>query len=285
MGTLVAAWIERDVVACSGPDAATFLQGQLSQDVVGIAVGASRWSLVLQPQGKVESFVRVSRVAEAEFLLDVEAGHGAAMLTRLQRFKLRVDCQFETVDGWRCLAIRALDDDGGAALDSLDTSSAAIVAPVDWPLTPGVDLLGPAVEVPSGVALDGGPKRAFERLRIRAGIPRLGAELDESTIPAEAGQWLIDHSVSFTKGCFVGQELVARVDSRGSNTPRKLRLLRIAHGVTTVGAEVMAGGEVVGAVTSVANLDALAFLRRSVEVGDAVTVGGEPATVEALPAG
>ena len=125
----------------------------------------------------------------------------------------------------------------------------------------------------------------IERLRIRAGIPRLGAELDESTIPAEAGQWLIDHSVSFTKGCFVGQELVARVDSRGSNTPRKLRLLRLAHGANRVGAEVMSGGDVVGAITSIVDLDALAYLHRSVEVGDEVTVGGEPATVEALPAG
>jgi folate-binding protein YgfZ len=104
----------------------------------------------------------------------------------------------------------------------------------------------------------------------------MGAEfpvgVEPSVIPAEAGQWLVDRSASFTKGCYTGQELVARVDSRGSNTPRKLRGVVLGENVLPpVGAVLMADDREVGSVTSVGeSLDlrapiALAFVHRSVE--------------------
>ena len=98
--------IKRDVVLATGPDAATFLQGQLSQDVAGLAVGASAWSLLLQPQGKIDAWLRVTRRGEDAFALDVDGGYGAAVIARLNRFKLRTKCELEHLTDWRCLAVR-----------------------------------------------------------------------------------------------------------------------------------------------------------------------------------
>jgi folate-binding protein YgfZ len=104
------------------------------------------------------------------------------------------------------------------------------------------------------------PAAALERYRIAHGVPAMGAELTTETIPGEAGAWAIDASVSFTKGCYTGQELVARIDSRGGNVPRPIRLFTIT-GATggaavdagegpPVGAEINHDGSVVGTVTS-----------------------------------
>ena len=129
-------------------------------------------------------------------------------------------------------------------------------------------------------------------MRIEAGIPVMGRELDENTIPAEAG--VVDMSVSFTKGCYTGQELVARIDSRGGNVPRRLRGVILGDGtVPPVGATVQSESKEVGRVTSAAfspRFDApvaLAYVRRAVEVPAEVVVewdgGSSPARVEALP--
>src|SRR5438045_395653 len=85
--------LERDVVLVSGPEAVTYLQGQLSQDVEALGVGASAWSLLLQPSGKVDAWLRVTRLADEELALDVDPGHGDPVLARLQRFKLRTQAE------------------------------------------------------------------------------------------------------------------------------------------------------------------------------------------------
>ena len=92
---------------------------------------------------------------------------------------------------------------------------------------------------------------AYEAVRIECGVPAMGSELTERTIPAEAGQWVIDRSVSFTKGCYTGQELVARIDSRGGNVPRHLRGIVIDADPPPVGGVVVADGVEVGTLTSV----------------------------------
>jgi folate-binding protein YgfZ len=120
----------------------------------------------------------------------------------------------------------------------------------------------------------------------------MGAELTEATIPAEAGQWLIDASVSFTKGCYTGQELVARVDSRGGNGPRPVRGLLVDGDPAPVGAEVAVDGAAVGTVTSsgrsaALGAVALAVVGRGTEVGAAVEIrwpgGSTQGTLAALP--
>lgn len=285
MGDVISHLFERDVVTAVGSDSARFLQGQLSQDVERLRVGDSAWSLLLQPGGKPDGLLRVTRTADDAFLLDVDPGYAEAVLARLSRFRIRVDCDLEAIPGYEMLALR-----GGNSKDRsfVEFGEAVIVAPVlgsslgDF----GLDLIGRSIVVPDGLADD---PDGVERDRIRRGVPTMGAEIDDSVIPAELGAWLIDETVSFTKGCYVGQELVARVDSRGSNTPRHLRGLRTdgadgADSAVVVGATVTVGEKVVGSVTSVADNLALARLARSVEVGDLVRVDGQiDAVVSDLP--
>jgi folate-binding protein YgfZ len=233
-------------------------------------------------------------------VLDVDAGHGEAALARLARFKLRVDCELtlRSVDG---LAVRGPAAADGPEALGLVPGDEALVLDADWPSTPGFDVLGPVTDLGSTLAV--GPTEALEALRIRLGRPAMGSELDESTIPAAAG--IVDASVDFTKGCYVGQELVARVDSRGSNTPTHLR--RVVLGRHDAGADVPAAGfeqalvgsglEVdgaeVGRLTSVAPRPAdggpwlaLAYVKRSVAPpADVVVAASVPvaARVESIP--
>jgi folate-binding protein YgfZ len=273
-----AAWIERDVVRASGPETTGFLQGQLSQEIESLAAGASTWSLLLQPSGKVDAWLRVTRAGDDEFVLDVDDGWRDALIQRLERFKLRTKCELDPVSGWRCVAVRNV-------MPSETTNPR--VRPIVWPGTTGYDLLGSDVEPPPDVPL--GTDDEYERARIEAGVPALGHELTEATIPVEAGQWLIDASVSFTKGCFTGQELVARIDSRGGNAPRPVRGLRI-HGPVARGDDVVRDGKTVGTVTSAVAADdstdttlALAPLSRTIDTGTEVVVGGTSGTVVDLP--
>ncbi len=276
--------LARDVLRASGPDAISFLQGQLSQDVAVMEVGGSVFSLVLQPQGKVEALLRVTRVGDDELVLDTDAGWGDSLRERLERFKLRVRCDFEPL-AWRCLAVRGAETGG---LDPPPPGTWQVVP--DTPGVPGFDLLGPDPIVPAGALVVG--HDAYEALRIEAGVPRMGAELDASTIPAAAG--VVERTVSFTKGCYTGQELVARIDSRGGNVPRRLRGLVVATNVLPpVGATVEVDGRDVGTLTSVGESIerrapvALAYIRRDVEVPAEGRLhwdgGASPARVEALP--
>jgi len=311
--------IARDVLSATGPDTDTFLQGQLSQDVAAIPVGGSAWSLLLQPQGKLEAWLGLSRLAPDELLLDVDGGWGEAVLARLQRFKLRTRCDLAPLAGWRGVALRGPNTsravENAAELADAGPAAATVVADAAWPGLAGVDLLGPDVRVPAGVRRCG--LDAYHAVRIECGVPMMGAELDTATIPAEAG--IVDRSVSWTKGCYTGQELVARIDSRGGNVPRRLTGVVLAADVTPpVGAtihavaaeadpgleagppagadgpgESAAVGAEVGRLTSVArSVDpaatvALAYLRRAVTPPAPVTVvwadGRAPARVAPLP--
>ena len=278
----VAALAPRDVVRTTGADAATFLQGQISQDVEAVEPGDSAWSLVLAPQGKVESWFRLTRLGENEFLVDLDAGFAETLVARLERFKLRVDATFEILEGWQMLSIRG--SSGGS--DGLDAVRAELRSPVAWPGFEGVDLLGPEVSLPAGVKAS---TAAMEVARIRAGWPAMGRELTERTIPAEIAG-LVESSVSFTKGCYTGQELVARIDSRGGNVPRPVRLLEIRGDGVSPGAGITIDGRTVGEITSaVADPAALVTValgpvHRRVEPPASAEVDGIPATVLATPA-
>jgi folate-binding protein YgfZ len=274
--------LARDVVVVEGPDAVTFLQGQLSQDIEALTLGVSAPSFILQPTGKVDAWLRVTRSADDAVLLDVQPGWGDAVAARLKRFLLRTKATLAQ-GSWAGVALRGPD----AA--SLPTEGGYRLA-VAWPGVEGVDVLGPE-GVALGVALT--DDAALEALRIECGVPAMGAEVTEATIPAELGQWLVDASVSFTKGCYTGQELVARIDSRGGKVPRPIRGLRIDGPVPAPGAAVLLDGAEVGRVTSAAasaalGSIALATLARSVDPGAEVTLAGDgagdrSATVMELP--
>jgi folate-binding protein YgfZ len=239
--------VERDLVVVSGADAETFLQGQISQDTSILAVSGPSWSFLLHPNGKVAAWLRIARLGADRFVLDVDPGWGPTVASRLERFKLRVKVEIEVTERWRAVAVRG----PGLGAVALTTACAELILPADWPGSPGADLLGPSVQVPEGVLE--APVEVLEAVRIEAGVPRMGAELDESTIPAEAGSWVVESSVSFTKGCYVGQELVARIESRGGHVPRHLRGLEL-DGVDRPpsGAVIVVDGREVGRVTSAA---------------------------------
>lgn len=274
--------VTRDVVSVSGTDALEYLQGQCSQDVTGLGLGASADALLLEPQGKIDALIRVTRTGEHEFLVDTDAGFGEAVVARLGRFKLRVKVDISLLD-WACVAVR------GPGADSVSTGPDDLRLDSRWPGIGGFDLVGERPTAPAGVGLCG--PEAWEAVRIESGIPMMGSELDEKVIPEEAG--LVERCVSFTKGCYTGQELVARLDSRGSNVARRLRGLVVtgpdpSRAIET-GSEIFANGKASGRVTSVAwspGLNAtvaLGYVHRSVTESTSVTVGDVSAEVRPLP--
>jgi len=265
-------WWPRDFVGVQGPDAEAFLQGQLSQDVAALRAPSGRaWSWLLQPTGKVDALVRVHRFTDDGFVLETDAGWGDRVASRLRRFLLRTKAEITPLPDWRCLTVRG-GGVGGPAGDEL-------------PGLPGFDSVGPPDDVTPRDDMPQGSDDEWERLRITAGVPKMGAELTEATIPAEAGTWWIERTVDFTKGCFTGQELVARIDSRGGHVPRPIRGVVLAGPSTSasVGATIELDGKEVGTLTSIAGDVGLALVSRTVEPGTGVVVGGVAARVEALP--
>lgn len=267
--------IVRDAVRVSGPDAAAFLQGQLSQDVDALAVSTSTWTFVLQPDGKVHTWARVTKTAADVFLLDTDPGAGEALAKRLSRFLMRTNAVVEpmTLHGF---AVR------GDHLPHPEVAEGVLRLPSAHHL--GYDVLGAGAEAPEDVDPVGA--EVLEAHRVEHGIPVMGAELHDGVIPAEVGQWIIDESVSFTKGCFVGQELVARIDSRGGNVPKSLRVI-VCDARVEAGAEIETTGPA-SAVTSVALSPthghiALAYCGRKVEPGTQVVIGATQGIVHEVP--
>ncbi|MGO9456338.1 MAG: YgfZ/GcvT domain-containing protein [Acidimicrobiales bacterium] len=270
--------VERDAVALAGPDAADYLQGQCSQDVAALGVGETADTLLLEPDGKLTALVRVVRTAGDRFVLDTDHGYRAAVAARLARFRLRAKVEIEEVpaDEWGCVALR------GPLVPRLHEVDGAWVVVFDWNGVTGVDLLGPVADTAAPAETRWCGAAAWEALRVEAGIPAMGRELDERTIAPEAG--LVGRTVSFTKGCYTGQELIARLDARGNKVARRL------CGVVLTGPEsaspggldgaalVAVDGREVGRVTSSAwcpGLSApagLAYLHRSVLVPGPVRV-------------
>jgi len=279
----------RDVISVQGVDAEAYLQGQVSQDIVALAVGESADSLLLQPDGKLAALLRVTRTDAQGFVLDVDGGFGDAVVARLRKFLLRTKAELAVLP-WRCLSLRgaAVTDQAAGLLTALGEAG-VLALPFEWGGWRGVDLLGPrdlvldpaTGSLPAGVVPVG--RDAVEACRITSGIPAMGAELTDKTIAAEAH--LVERTVSFTKGCYTGQELVARLDSRGSNVARRLVGVvapgsaddspPLWFGMTLHAAQAPEGDDVatdkvVGTITSaawsaeLASWVALAYLHRSV---------------------
>ena len=271
-----------DVVRVSGPDALSYLQGQVSQDLTGLAPGGAVETLVLSPQGKLDGFVWLARLADDEAIVVSAVGFGEALYDRLRRFKIRVKADL-SLEAWERAVLRGPT----VAIGAVEPDVVAIT--VDYPGYTGVDLVGTEIALPDDVPI--GTDEGFEAARIEAGIPRLGAELTEKTIPQEAG--IVDRTVSFDKGCYTGQELVARIDARGGKVPRRLVGLVVDGASVSPGDALHLQGDEVGRVTSAAysprvrGTVALAYLKRDVAVPvglEVVTAAGAFAAVaSALP--
>jgi tRNA-modifying protein YgfZ len=246
-------WVQvsRDAVQVSGPDALPYLQGQISQELRPLEVGRSRWTLLLQPNGRVDVLARVWRTEDETYVLDTDAGFGDELLARINRFKIRVKADVEPL-AWRGLAVRGTD--GDAIPDG---------AVVGW-WDRDFDLLGPEPRPPEGIRA--GSATELEAARIEAGWPAMGVEIvPGEQIPGELG--VVPVSVDFKKGCYPGQELVERMDSRGAEAPRRLRILTVDEDAKP-GDPVLDEGREVGVLTSVGGTRALAYVKRGVELGD-----------------
>lgn len=273
----------RDVVVAAGPDALSYLQSLVSADLDGLADGESVRSLLLTPQGKLEADFHLARVGDDAWLV-CERGFGEQLVAALERFKIRVKVDIDLRPDLAVLAVRAPELPARADADDV------VVVSVPWPGGDRFDIVGPTAAVEeaetelaaSGVAaID---EDSYEVLRIEAGVPRMGSELGEKTIPQEA--FLDRDAVSFSKGCFLGQELVCRIDTRG-HVNKYLRRLTSIEGEVPPNAEIVVGDKVVGAVTSAAAGVALGYVRREIKPPADVTLrwdGGEAtATVTSLP--
>jgi folate-binding protein YgfZ len=294
---------ERGKLALTGSDAGSFLQGQVSNDVEGLGPGEGCYAAFLTPKGKMLGDLRVLR-SEDELLLDTERGTLQELFNMIRRFSIGYDVALHkrTLESGLLSLVGPSSDEVAGVAGSLPaaehthlTVSVGGVSARAIRTDVGVDLLcaSEATDALREALLAAGAEAvgedAFECLRIERGRPRYGIDLDDSVIPQEAG--INSRAVSFTKGCYVGQETVARLYYRGKPN-RHLRGLRLPAlpdpGAQLSGPE----GRVVGRVTSVAESPqlgpiALGFVRREVEPGSVVLVGpdGLEAEVVELPFG
>ena len=279
---------DRGFVVVSGPDALSFLQVLVSADLDAVAAGEGTPCLLLTPQGKLDVAFRLLRVGDDAWL-DCDPGFGGQLAASLLRFRIRVDA--DVADRTGEFGMRSSYGDApvsvAPALHAHRAVGDARVVRTPW----GFDLLGPLAAV-ADAARDLEDDRvevsaaAYDAWRIAHGVPVQPFDVDEHTIPQEASLEL--DAVSFTKGCFLGQELVCRIDSRGHVNRFLRRLVDITGDRPARGAEIVADGKAVGAVTSVvpagAPAGALGYVRREVEPGSVVELRGRGTPARAVVA-
>jgi folate-binding protein YgfZ len=279
---------ERGKLALSGGEVKSFLQGQVTNDVEALVEGGGCYAAFLTPKGKMLGDLRVLDAGE-ELLLDTERIALQELFNMIRRFSLgyAVELHKRTLELGLLSLIgpEAADIAGvGASLPELEHAH-RVVEVGDVPARVirtdvGVDVMfesAAAERVRAALARAGATavgEAAAECLRVEHGRPRYGVDLDETVIPQEAG--LNERAVSFTKGCFVGQETVARLHYRGKPN-RHLRGLLLSAAAQT-GHELTFEGRAVGQLGTVAESPALgpialALVRREAPPGSTVTVG------------
>jgi tRNA-modifying protein YgfZ len=290
----------RGAIDVLGPDAAEYLQGQVTNDVESLAVGEGQYAALLDRKGHMQTDLRILRVGEDAILIDSEGATKDAALRHLTMYSIGRDVAVSDATAERgflsLIGPRAAEIAGTPPLPEF-ANEATEIAGVDVLAVgtrDGIDLLLPVEERErvAGVLVDAGAvevsPEAVEILRVEAGVPRFGAEMDAGTMPAEAA--IVEDAVSFTKGCYIGQETVARLHYKGK--PNKhLRGLRLSAAAAP-GAALRLGekevGTLGGAVVSPAlGPIGLAIVRREAEPGARLTVGEDGVTAEvvALPFG
>jgi tRNA-modifying protein YgfZ len=231
--TPTAAVRPRDYVAVRGPDARDFLQRMVSNDVEEVPCQA----LLLTSKGRVIAPLVVARRADEDYLLLTEVGLGEVVRSTLLRARFAAKCEIEPEEHTSLIVFG--EGDG---------------IPNNEYGTPAVEVLDATPPAKTVTAAE------LERLRIEAGTPRWGREIDDRVLPAEAG--LTESHVSFSKGCYPGQEPIARLHYRGKAN-RALRVLDV-EGSPEPETDVLHGEKVVGRVTSSVPGRALAYVRTDV---------------------
>ena len=286
----------RGMLAVGGPDAVEFLQGQLTNDVEALDRDSGCYSALLDRKGHMQADMRVLRLSDDELWLDTEAEAFGAVERHLRMYSIGREVEVEDVSGeWALLSVigPAASEVSGAGPLSPEHSLRRVqrqgmeILAVATDL--GVDLLARASQAPelravlaSAEAVDV-TEAAAEIVRVESGRPRFGREMTSATIPQEAG--IDERAVSFTKGCYIGQETVARLHYRGKPN-RHLRGLRLQASVED-GDEIRFGDREVGrvgtAVISPAHGPiALAIVRREAQAGARVEIGESAVPAEVI---
>ncbi len=246
------------LVRVSGRDAARLLQNVVTSDIDALAVGEGQYGLALTPKGKPLADAWIVREADDAFVCACEAGARDDLCATLKRYRLASRADIADVTGERTLLERPLaaPGDGWHA------------GPLGALLLAGVDEARSAWDaaLAAGAVAIGADVR--ETLRVEQGLPRYGVDFDATNLPAEAG--VVERAVSFTKGCYIGQEPIVRLAHRG-HANRELRRLQLGEALR-LPATLLDGEREVGRITSSAGLPeggaaALGYVRRTVEDG------------------
>ena len=234
MNTWFAPVSEIPIVVVAGVDAELFLQGQLSQDIAGMISGEVKWTMVLEPDGKLGWLGWVLRRDTDSFVLIGSESNVEVLAARLRRFKLRVKVEIEIEPSWISRTTApAGSEDGGIPLPFLESGveiSQQIFSSAP-PLHTGVEALS---------------ADSIAQALVR-GPSVLPMDAEDGMNPYELGGNVVAQCVSFEKGCYTGQELVARLDARGANVPQRLCGFE-ARSTVAFGEELFDGDEAVGSV-------------------------------------
>lgn len=301
----------RTFIAASGEDRVSFLQGMLSNDVKALAAGQGLYATFLTQQGKVVSDMRVYAL-EDQLLLDVLAWRRAALQEGLERFIVADDVELATAALQPLLGLegpqaRAVAGEALGVTDlptvpysharvTFEGAPLLVVAASETERT-GLLLCGAPDHAPAlfAACVEAGAQplgtQALDELRIEAGVPWVGVDMDETTLVMETGRTA---AISFTKGCYLGQEVVERISARGHVNRQLAGVIIEGDAVPAAQARLLADGHEVGYVTSAARSQGwgrvvgLAMIQsKHATPGDRVTVesgaGATPAIVSALP--
>ena len=280
---------ERGKLALTGAEAKDFLQGQVTNDILGLTPGRGCYAAFLTHKGKMLGDMRVFDLGD-ELLLDCERVVLQELFNMIRRFKLgrEVELHKRTVE-LALFSIVGPDAPRLAGPNEHDNARVVLGGAQVTAVTTdvGTDLFCAAEDkeaVRAALDLPDADEAQAEIVRVESGRPRYGVDLDDSVIPQEAG--LNERAVSFTKGCYVGQETVARLYYRGKPN-RRLLGLRLSEPAPP-GTELRLGEKVVGKLGSVVVSPehgpiGLAIVRREANPGDTVQVDGVTGLIVDIP--
>ncbi|MGE5724017.1 MAG: YgfZ/GcvT domain-containing protein [Acidobacteriota bacterium] len=301
-GTYDLGW--RRYYTVAGRDRVRWLNGMVSNNVRDLAAGHGVYAYVLTPQGHILGDLYIYNGGD-EFVLATDAAQVDKLYPHLKRFIIMDQVEFKPAEEWTAVGLQGpqAEDTLRAAQFQFPALQPLQLAQVKWgdsqatlvrgdhPLSLNFELWLPAELAPAlwDTLLKAGATpvgaEALELARIAAGIPRYGQDIRERDLPQETGQM---RAISFTKGCYIGQEIVERIRARGS-LHRAFTGFRIVEGpLPTLGSKVQASGKDVGEVTSAAVLPgqiavALGYIRKEAAPGSMVETGETRARVENLP--
>ena len=267
-----------DLFWVKGPDSVSFLQGLVSQDVAAIPDGGVARSLLLGPDGKLAALLWLLR-GDGEVGILTDGGMGPEVIAMLSRFKIRVKAEI-TADERPTSVVWGAEAEGLAEEKRWIDDGGTMLASIPLPGVARVVMAG-----------EHRPEVDMSAVRVEKGEPVMGVDVDNKTIPQETG--LTDEAVSFTKGCYLGQELVARIDTRGHVNRRLRGVVVEGNSLPPHGASLMVADKEVGILTSPVFSERLAapiglsLIRREVDAGQIVDVrwddGSARAEVRDLP--